>query len=465
MTGAREKMGLDDAIVNGMSFHEMEACTIDPEIEQIDYPLVRLELNKRFAVLEAEGLILDFVTGQALTAYSLVKVVAATYKYRDADGKQHSAAARWLDDPERRSFRERKFMPGLEPEAGGILNTWPGFAVKPIKTDKPEYNASWFTLLVRIMLGYLDPQGEEEARRFIQWCAWPFAHPTESKILRAWILWSALRGVGKGLLARALMALYGRSLALSLSPAVFRSAFDGAAENAMFTVLDEADNSTKTEGGSAKLKQLVTEPVLVVNPKYGRQKTITNHANVLITSNHPNPVKIDGEAERRFEVREIKSRPLSPWFAEHVAANIKSEQSLGELLYYFQNCVDFSDFDPTAPARRGEDFYQVVDAGLNAAERFVAEAMAGSVESLAFKDIYHLDEIAAAAPDDARRAHWFASAVRNALQRRGAVALRPTKVGGVTKRLWAIRDAEKWKNAGGAEIANEYLQGRKAAKY
>jgi hypothetical protein len=137
----------------------------------------------------------------------------------------------------------------------------------------------------------------------------------------------------------------------------------------------------------------------------------------------------------------------------------------GELLYYFQNCVDFSDFDPHAPARRTEDFYQVVDAGLSAAERFVAEAMAGGVESLAFKDIFHLDEIVAAAPDDAKRPHWFASAVRNALQRRGAASLRPTKVEGGTKRLCAIRNATKWKDASGTEIADEYLRVWKKKKY
>jgi hypothetical protein len=91
--------------------------------------------------------------------------------------------------------------------------------------------------------------------------------------------------------------------------------------------------------------------------------------------------------------------------------------------------------------------------------------VAGGVASLALKDIYHLDEIVAAAPEDARRAHWFASAVRNALQRHGGAALRPSKVEGGTMRLWAIRNAMKWKDASGVEIADEYMQARKVPKY
>jgi phage/plasmid-associated DNA primase len=62
-----------------------------------------------------------------------------------------------------------------------------------------------------------------------------------------------------------------------------------------------------------KIKSFISEDTITFNPKFVRSTTIRNISRLIITTNKPNPIKIDVKScDRRFVVYQGSDRYLNP---------------------------------------------------------------------------------------------------------------------------------------------------------
>ena len=201
----------------------------------------------------------------------------------------------WLKSPERGiAFNGVVFEPGRPQIVDGYrLNVWRGFAVVPRR-------GSWRKFLRHIyrVLG----NGDRAAGRYIlRWCAWAIQNP--GRAAEAVLVLKGEEGAGKGTLARVLLRIFGVH-GLPVSDAKhLTGAFSGHLQFCAFLFLDEAfwAGDAKHEG---RLKALVTEETISIEPKYFTPFSVTNCLHILMSSNSDWVVPA-GQKARRYSVIEV----------------------------------------------------------------------------------------------------------------------------------------------------------------
>jgi hypothetical protein len=201
----------------------------------------------------------------------------------------------WLKSPERGvSFNGIVFEPGRPQIVEGYrLNVWRGFAVTARR-------GSWRKFLRHIyrVLG----NGDRAAGRYIlRWCAWAIQNP--GRAAEAVLVLKGEEGAGKGTLARALLRIFGvHGLPVSDSKHL-TGAFSGHLQFCAFLFLDEAfwAGDAQHEG---RLKALVTEETISIEPKYFTPFSVTNCLHILMASNSEWVVPA-GQRARRYSVMEV----------------------------------------------------------------------------------------------------------------------------------------------------------------
>jgi hypothetical protein len=203
----------------------------------------------------------------------------------------------WLSHPASATFDGVSFRPGEDAVLPGrLLNLWRGFAVEPRK-------GSW--RLIRRHIYLVLGNGDWKAGRYIlKW----FAHMFQNlgKPGQTILVFQGEEGVGKGIMAEALMLILGPySLPLS-DPKQFLGAFSGHLQHCVFLFLDEAfwAGDQKAEG---RLKSLVTEKNITIEPKYLTPFQTPNLLHMMMASNSDWVVPA-GRTARRYAVFKVSNK-------------------------------------------------------------------------------------------------------------------------------------------------------------
>lgn len=198
------------------------------------------------------------------------------------------AASRYFNrHPRRRQYDRVMFAPGA-PERPGVFNLWSGFAVEPASGD-----VGLFTRLMEALLP--DPVMRNYVLRWM-------AHLVQRPGVRTdvAVVLRGGRGVGKGSLARVLLAIFGRYGLHITQPRHLTGNFNAHLAHTAFVFADEAvwagDRSA-----TGPLKTLITEPTLLIERKGFDAAPARNCVSVLFASNEGWVVPA-GDDERRFAV-------------------------------------------------------------------------------------------------------------------------------------------------------------------
>ena len=160
-----------------------------------DYAIQKTKIEKRFSLIEDTWSIYDRVIGQTLSVYAFLNVAAAHYTFTDSRGKECSAAARWLRDSQRQTFKSLVLDPGGTPE--GCLNLFTGFSVElAVRGD-----TSWWDGPGGLLAHVIPDETVRTAMERV--FAWPFAHPEQWKQHVAIVVIGA-HGIGKDQIGEAI---------------------------------------------------------------------------------------------------------------------------------------------------------------------------------------------------------------------------------------------------------------------
>jgi hypothetical protein len=351
-----KKTGLDDYIV------EKGVDTLMKRVIKPTEPWIAARelhaLNEEVVYVTDPGLILRLDTCQRLTARAFVDHAYSTRVYYEEkptkDGgvqlTEKSAPREWLKWTPRATVNKITYEPGAAQRTeSGCLNTWPGWAAEPIRGEVQR----WHALLDYLFYG--TPATEREW--FEQWLAYPLQNPGV-KLYTACVLWGVHHGTGKSLIGYTMFKIYGVN-ATEISDRDLFSTHNEWAEYKQFVMGDEITGGDK-RATADRMKSMITQRLLRVNPKYVPSYTVPDCVNYYFTSNHPDAFFLE-DTDRRFFIHEVHGRPQSDGFYKDYVEWLEAGGA-ARLFYYFLN-MDLSKFNPQGHAPVTASKTEMIDSG------------------------------------------------------------------------------------------------------
>lgn len=367
---------------------------------------------------------------------------------------QKPAAKLWMEWPHRAELTGITYRPG-QPRItdSGELNSWAGWGVVDAKRGDVM---PW-----RELLDVLFADTEPEARRwFEQWCAYPIQNPG-AKMASAVVMWGASQGTGKTLCGHTLMKLYGKN-ATEVKDSDLEDARFAWAENRQFVLADDitGQNNRKL---SNMFKTMITQKTLHINKKYVPSYTVPDCINYYFTSNDPDAFYLD-DKDRRFFIHEVLSDKLPESLRKRFVAWSETMEGISALFYYLLN-LDITGFDPQAAAlatTAKNDMTHISKSELGVWVSRLRDEPSVLLNGKMRSDLYTAAELHILYdPLETKRAS--PNALARELKRSGVYKVRTKKGGQVSidgrqLRLYAVRNADKWKAATTKEVVDHYIE-------
>ena len=213
---------------------------------------------------------------------------------RDKEGNavRKPVAEWWIRHRQRRSFEHVEFMPGQE-APDDTYNLWRGPAVAPAPGDCGHY----LTLMREVIAA-----GDGAVYEYLlNWMALKVRQPGVK--LETSIALRGGQGIGKSLFAELFGELFGRHFVAVSDQRGLMGNFNAHLQQALLVFADEIAAATSTNM-VGRLKTLVTQTHIRIEPKGVDSFSAPNHFAVILASNNPHIVATDAD-DRRWLVQDV----------------------------------------------------------------------------------------------------------------------------------------------------------------
>ena len=461
------KVGIDDYIT-AYNIHKFKRNVLHGNSFEYSASKELHAMNEELVYLRNTGTLYDYIHNMRISPVSFTQ---HTHSNRwidmtsvDANGNsklvRKPAAKLWLEWEHRAELHGMTYDPG-QPRITefGELNTWSGWGVDV--AEKGDVSL-WHRLL-----DHLFDNTEAEARRwFERWCAYPIQNPG-AKMASAVVMWGVTQGTGKTLCGHTLMRLYGDN-ATEVKDADLQDTRFSWAENKQFVLADDITGQNNRKLANM-FKTMITQKTIHVNPKYIASYTIPDRINYLFTSNDPDAFYLD-DGDRRFFIHEVVSDQLPESLRKPYVAWSQSKAGIQHLFHYLLN-LDLGDFDPQAAALRTEAKSEMTYIGKSELGAWVHRLktepdtlLNGKQRSDLFTSselhmLYDPLETKRASPNALAREMKRSGIYRVILKKGGQV-----RIAGRQMRLYAVRNADRWRTATAKDIEEHYTSTRTLRK-
>ncbi|WP_439545009.1 DUF5906 domain-containing protein [Sandarakinorhabdus sp.] len=209
--------------------------------------------------------------------------------------RKRKEAAIWLQSDARREYPNGFVFDPSGRQHEGYLNLWKGWAVAAEPGD-------WSLIKAHINEVLADGNAEH-GDYIVRWIAWMLQNP--DKPAEVALVFRGEKGVGKGVLGRALGKIAGQHGIHLSSSSLMTGRFNAHMRDCVFLFADEALWAGDKEG-EGQLKRMTTEDTLVIEGK-GRDAVVTpNRLHIMMASNEDWVIPASSD-ERRFAMFDVSS--------------------------------------------------------------------------------------------------------------------------------------------------------------
>jgi hypothetical protein len=445
------KVGLDDFLVA----EGKEALkTLLTDTEPFRAAAALHGLNAKVTYVRDPGFVLTLDTHQHIPPKAFSEHSTFSKKTYTIDlgekTKTVYAAAQWLKWPARSEVERITYRPGEGQIVGGNeFNVWEGWGVEPKAGDVEP----WTDLLT-----YLFGADDKARTWFEQWCAYPLQHPG-AKLYQAVCLWGQVHGTGKSMIGDTLKMIYGKN-ATSIGDKELSEPHNDWQKNKQFVMGDDV-TSGDARRIADRLKSMITQSEVRLNPKYIPAYTVPDCINYYFTSNHPNAFHLE-DSDRRFFIHHVQDRPRSAEFYE----DFVMWQQNGGAAALFDHLLklDLTGYHAKGHAYQTEAKVEMIESGRSDIARWVAAVIKSPDVYLRLGDVRYKsalwssdDLLRLYDPDERKRI--TVNGISRELHRlsvprpaRGEAC--PTHKG--FQRLWVLRPFDKWDKMTRIEAGQRY---------
>ena len=237
------------------------------------------------------------------------KQIVSAYKHESYNLEQNGKTKKisfvneWLSDPTMRCYDDAEVYPPPLVCPPNKFNLWRPFAFQDdeMNADSPDYDAEG----VQMWCDHLKILCNHEQPVFEYVAAW-VAHSVQQPALKPECMMTFVsdEGVGKNIFTSSLGAIYGAGKKLE-TPTPEKDcwgAHNTPMASSFLVVLSETDKRN-TGGAEGKIKALITDPPLVINPKGKDQYNIVSYHRLITNSNAADPTKTSKGDRRNLIIR------------------------------------------------------------------------------------------------------------------------------------------------------------------
>lgn len=459
-----QKCALDDYLVNEGA--ERFAKLVE-ETEPYAQGRELHRLNAEVVYVQDPGVVYVRDTGQVVRASDFTSHRYADRKYTkpvvDTKGMPRLEVRRtapdWLQWEHRSVARRFVFEPGDDDfTEAGELNLWRGWPYEPQRGDVTPWTE---------LLNFLFRQEPEARRYFEQWVAYPVQHPG-TKLRNAVALWGVRKGTGKSLVGYTIGDLYGDAFyEISDQQLDGTSPFNEWARHRHFIMGDEITGNDSRRIAN-RIKHMVTREKVEINSKNTPQYSIRDCINYYFTAQHPDCFYLE-EDDRRIFVHEVRGAALSNEFYTNYNLWRSSAAGRRALMWHLMH-VDTSDFNPMARPPETLAKIEMITNSRTELESWLSVARDHPdlfCSRVGNSDLVTINELIVMHEGEGHR-RASPNLIARKLKELGLDPLYPADspttaqifAGGKLIRLYALRNAAKWKKCTIAQLREEYERSR-----
>ena len=459
-----KKVGMDDYIVQ----HGAEAFKADIIDTAFEYAASEAlhRLNETIVYIRDPGLLYDYEHKMKLSAAQFVQHAYSNSWHTlrlVSNGNEKvtrvATAKAWMEWEHRAELKGLVYRPGApQVTEDGYLNGWTGWGFdQPVQGNIEPWNR---------LLKHLFGAHDKGRLWFERWLAWPIQHPGY-KMSSAAVVWGAAQGTGKTIVGHTMMKLYGKN-ATEIKDQDLESARFEWAENKQFVLADDITGSTNRKLAN-RLKTMITQKEMRLDPKFIPSYTIQDCINYYFTSNDPDALFLD-DGDRRYFIHEVLAGKLPTEQRNEYVAWMESKAGIEALAYHLIN-LDMGDFDPRADAMETSAKMEMKIVAKSELGVWVSRLkedperlLNGSGER--FGDLITADELHAIF-DPAGDKRASANAMARELKRAGFLypsSDSPLRTKDGIRRAYAVKNADKWREAPWTEAVDHFESHRSMIK-
>ena len=204
----------------------------------------------------------------------------------------------------------------------------------------------------------------------LKWTAYPLQN-VGAKMQTA-LVFHGPEGTGKNIFWDMMLAIYGK-WAVTISQSQIETEFNAWMSCKLFVLANEVLSNRERKHIKGRLKAMITEPTILINPKGMAIREESNHANFVFLSNEDQPIDTDS-SDRRLMVIESKEVESYQYYK-----NLKHCITSGgiEAFYDFLLHYDLGDFDTHTKPIMTDAKRTLLNQNLKSEERFIKEWLEG----------------------------------------------------------------------------------------
>jgi hypothetical protein len=436
-----EKTGLDDFLEHvGMEelielLNEAETFALAEELWRFNEEVVYIK-NPGFCIRRDNGV---FLSPSDLVSHAFSN---RTMMVQAGDKLvEQSVPKLWLRWPQRSELQRVTYEPS-QPEITeeGEYNLYKGRGCEPKKGSI----APWDKLMEAIF-------GEDKEARnwFERWCAIQFQQPG-IKLRSAVVVWGPQQGTGKSFVGYTLRQLFGVDNFAELTEDDLHEKHNEWANGIQFAMGDEITGSDKRRDAN-KLKAMITREHVWVNSKGVKQFRLRDCINYYFTSNSFNAIYLERE-DRRYFIQEVQNALPEEFFIKIYHKWLYEQDGDRHLLHYFLN-LPLKGFNEKTRPPVTESKSEMLELGMSSLELFAHRIVHYPEEALCIggtyidSDLWTCKQLIGIFNYD-NNSNIKPEALAGKLKTYKYEVYkipRPISIAGKSYRLYAIRNASKWK--------------------
>jgi hypothetical protein len=349
--------------------------------------------------------------------------------------------------------------PDAVDKADGVT-FWPG---KPeiVKEDGVTRLNLWRNPGLVPQVGCVEPfighvghilDGDETAINFVlDFFAHLVQRPDQKMMFALLIIGS--QGTGKSMLANFAQTLVGKDNTKVLGPMALVADHNEWAQEAQLAIVHELVGD-KSRTAAARLKELITEDTIRVNPKGVSAYYVPNRFNFILLSNEDDAAKLDPDDRRYFVWKSRANQHSDPGYYRQLQAWFDGDGKKYVLHYLLER--DLSRFEPFRAPPKTEARAELVDSSRDPHYEYLRDRLEGAeapfkcdlVTTADLRDYLSAEKQIRLSPKK----------IGMILRALGARELGQREINGARPRLWAVRNIEHWASASPAEIAKKFFK-------
>lgn len=274
----------------------------------------------------------------------------------------------WLEDPDKRAYLERDFLPPPRPVRDGVFNLYHGIAASELAPNEHRVDITLYLNHVHLLMGSNDVNAAYMHKLIAQ------------KLQKPGLKWRVMpiimstQGVGKDIWFDFLASIFGEHQCIKVDGVhKLMTTNSGQLEGKLLCCFQEMGYKD-TKDNEEYLKALITNATIQLEQKYIKTFHATNVVDIIGFTNNFSAINVAQNERRYFIVVADSKHAQDPDYIQPLLAFFFEDHNKRAVYDYYMG-IDVEDFDSSAERPITDAYKEAAESSISLVDRFLQERL------------------------------------------------------------------------------------------